>query len=165
VDQRVLLESGHPLDAEQWTEPLKSPTLRRVPWRYLTVRYAWIALTTEALRSDRWSEDQKAEILFWSGAVISIPFTLCQIFWLLTGRGPLEWLYRPTVAFVSPFPRWRPTDPRGSIERQMQARSERYGDVPLVVPSPKESGSRRPGVRRPRWPISTGCSLGRSTLA
>jgi hypothetical protein len=102
-----------------------------MPWRYLAIRYAWTASVHEVLRSRRWSEDQKVEALFWIGAAASVPVTLSQVLWLFTGRGPIQWLFRPEVAFVNPYPRWRPNDHHGALARQAEARRRRYGDVPL----------------------------------
>jgi hypothetical protein len=102
-----------------------------MPWRYLAIRYVWTASVHAALRSRRWSDDQKVEVMFLVGAAASVPFTLSQVLWLLTGRGPIQWLYRPNIAFVDPYPRWRPADPVGALARQAEARRQRYGDVPL----------------------------------
>jgi hypothetical protein len=40
---------------------------------------------------------------FLLGAYISGPYVGAQALWLLTGRGPFRWIFRPTkVAFVNP---------------------------------------------------------------
>jgi hypothetical protein len=77
------------------------------------------------LRSSRWSEDQKIKAMFWIGAILSVPFTLSQVVCVFTGRGPVQWLYWPNVAFVNRLPRWRPSDPRGALARETRARVER----------------------------------------
>ena len=36
--------------------------------------------------------------------------------WLVTGRGPFRWWFRPEEAFVNPFPRGVPPDVREALE-------------------------------------------------
>jgi hypothetical protein len=91
----------------------------------------------ETLRSSRWSADEKTVAMFLIGATLSVPFVICQVLWLATGKGPIQWLYRPGTAFVDPLPRWSPDDPKGALERFVAAGWERYGDVPVVQLRPR----------------------------
>jgi hypothetical protein len=100
-------------------------------WRYLAFRYAWAITDYHLLRSSRWS-DEKAMTLFVLGALMSWPVVAAQVLWLLTGRGPIQWIFRPNIAFVNPFPRWEV--PEGAIQRALAARKDKYRDVPIVPP-------------------------------
>jgi hypothetical protein len=101
-------------------------------WRHLTFRYAWAIAGYHLLRSSRWSDEDKAMTLFVLGALISWPVVAAQVLWLLTGRGPVQWLFRPNVAFVNPFPRWEA--PEGAAQRALAACQEKHGDIPIVRP-------------------------------
>src|SRR4051812_31800126 len=94
-------------------------------WRYLLTRYAWLVIAREGLRSSRWSDDEKAEWLVLMGILLSIPFTLAHALWLLTRRGPIRWIYRPTVAFVNPFSTSKGWTPPDNIQAALPRRLER----------------------------------------
>jgi hypothetical protein len=107
-------------------------------WRYMAFRYAWAAAGYHLLRSSRWSDEQKATTLFVVGALISWPVVAAQALWLLTGRGPIRWLFRPHVAFVNPFLQlWEA--PEGAMERALASRGEYCGDIPIVPPHRERS--------------------------
>ena len=99
---------------------------------YLAFRYAWAIAGYHLLRSSRWSDDDKAMTLFVLGALISWPVVAAQVLWLLTGRGPIQWLFRPNVAFVNPFPPYEV--PEGALQRALAAGKEKYGDIHIVPP-------------------------------
>lgn len=101
-------------------------------WRYLACRYGWAVAGYNLLGSSRWSDDEKAGSLFVLGVLISWPVVAAQALWLLTGRGPYQWIFRPNVAFVNPMPGWK--CPEGALERFVAAGLEKYGEIPLAPP-------------------------------
>lgn len=100
--------------------------------RYLAFKYAWAIAAYHLLRSTRWSDDEKAVALTLLGMFLSGPTAAAFAFWVLTGRGPVQWLFRPTVAFVNPFPRWEGTDPAGAIQRAIAAFDEQQAETPTA---------------------------------
>jgi hypothetical protein len=87
------------------------------------------------LKSSRWSDDEKTVVLAMMGMLLSFPFVASQVLWLLTGRGPIRWLWRPTsVAFVDPFPRWRWKPPEEAWDRYIAEGREKYGDPSQFEP-------------------------------
>jgi hypothetical protein len=104
-----------------------------MPWRYLACRYGWAMVVYNLIRSPRWSDEEKVASLFVLGMFISGPVVASQVLgllWLLTGRGPYRWMFRPNVAFVNPMPRW--TIPEGALERVVAAGNEEYGESPIA---------------------------------
>ena len=87
------------------------------------------------LRSPRWHDAEKMTVLFLLGAVLCVPYVAAQVFWLLTGRGPLEWWCRPRVAFVNPFPRWQVKDPDAVWQDYLSKPPEGYDWPPIVPPT------------------------------
>jgi hypothetical protein len=53
-----------------------------------------------------------------------------QALWLLTGRGPIRWIFRPSVAVVDPLPRWKYPEVR--FERGIAAGKETHGEIPIM---------------------------------
>jgi hypothetical protein len=76
-----------------------------VSWRYMTLRYAWVIGVCRVLRSPRWSDEDKVLTLVVLGVSLCWPVVAAQALWLLTERGPIRWIFRPSVAFVNPLPR------------------------------------------------------------
>ena len=108
---------------------LRYERLASVTWRFLAIHYGCSALIHHLLRSSRWSDDEKTVYLSMVGMLLSIPFVACQVLWLLTGRGPIRWLYRPTsVAFVDPFPRWQWKPSEEAWDRYIAEVRAKYGD-------------------------------------
>ena len=101
-------------------------------WRYMTLRYAWAFGVYHVLRSSRWSDEDKVLTLVVLGVLLCWPVVAAQALWLLTGRGPIRWIFRPTVAFVNPLPRWK--YPEGAFARAIAAGRDIHGEIPIVPP-------------------------------
>ena len=78
-----------------------------LPW--LAARYVWIVVLREALRSPRWSAEEKRAAILVLGLAASVPTLTSFAVWVLTGRRFLGWWFRPWEAFVDPFPRLPPS--------------------------------------------------------
>ena len=104
-----------------------------MPWRYLAFRYGWKLLAYNVMGPSRWS-DERVVRLTMAGMLLSGPVVAAWLWWVLTGHGPVQWLDRPTVAFVDPFPRPKAADAQGAWERYIADGRQKHGDVPVFQP-------------------------------